>query len=58
MDFSMHLFKQHMLFHHWFPHQEHFSQKLLFELHIELTKLYCKRQFDRTIFAIGLKTGM
>ena len=53
----MHLFKQHMIFHHCFPHQEHFRQNLLFERHIELTKLYGKRQFDRTIFAIGLKIG-
>ena len=53
----MQLFKQHMLFHHCFPHQEHFRQKLLFERHIEHTKLYSKRQFDRTIFAKGLKIG-
>ena len=57
MDYSMQLFKQHILFHHCFPHQEHFRQKLLFERHIELTKLYSKRLFDRTIFAIGLKIG-
>ena len=36
---------------------EHFRQKLLFERHMQINKLYNQRQFDRTIIAIGLKIG-
>ena len=36
---------------------EHFRQKLLFERHMQINKLYNQRQFNRTIIAIGLKIG-
>lgn len=47
----------YLLFHQYFPYLEHFRQKLLFERHMQINKLYNQRQFDRTIIAIGLKIG-
>ena len=47
----------YLLFHQYFPYLEHFRQKLLFERQLEINRLNGQRQFDRTIFALGLKIG-
>jgi len=47
----------YLLFHEYFPYLEHFRQKLLFERQLEINRLYGQRQFDRTIFALGLQIG-
>ena len=47
----------YLSFHQYFPYLETFSQKLLFERRLQINKLYNQRQFDWTIFAIGLKIG-
>ena len=47
----------YLLFHQYFPYLKHFRQKLLFERQLEINRLYGQRQFDRTIFALGLQIG-